>query len=103
MTHLLPHHRYVCTRHRYWIGPPDIDQPATDLAGLDDIVGAQRHHLRLLRRHGPAAAYDAVLTGFLFSGHLWADRRPPRRRRCSPRMDPPGRYPDPAGHRDGDV
>ena len=20
---LLPHHRYVCTRHRYWIGPPD--------------------------------------------------------------------------------
>ena len=103
VTHLLPHHRYVCTRHRYWIGPPDIDQPATDLAGLDDIVGAQRHHLRLLRRHGPAAAYDAVLTGFLFSGHLWADRRPPRRRRCSPRMDPPGRYPDPAGHRDGDV
>jgi hypothetical protein len=103
VTRLLPHHRYVCTRHRYWIGPPDIDQPATDLAGLDDIVGAQRHHLRLLRRHGPAAAYDAVLTGFLFSGHLWADRRPPRRRRCSPRMDPPGRYPDPAGHRDGDV
>ena len=29
MTHLLPHHRYVCTRHRYWVGPPDIDQPAT--------------------------------------------------------------------------
>ena len=29
VTHLLPHHRYVCTRHRYWVGPPDIDQPAT--------------------------------------------------------------------------
>ena len=38
MTQLLPHHRYVCTRHRYWIGPPDIDQPATALRGLDDIV-----------------------------------------------------------------
>jgi len=75
VTHLLPHHRYVCTRHRYWVGPPDIDQPATGLAGLDDVVRAQRHHLRLLGRHGPAAAYDAVLTGFLFCGHLWADRR----------------------------
>ncbi|MCW2685178.1 MAG: hypothetical protein JWR37_68, partial [Mycobacterium sp.] len=75
VTHLLPHHRYVCTRHRYWVGPPDIAQPATGLGGLDDIVRAQRHHLRLLGRHGPAAAYDAVLTGFLFCGHLWADRR----------------------------
>jgi hypothetical protein len=75
VTHLLPHHRYVCTHHRYWIGPPDIDQPATALGGLDDIVRAQRHHLRLLDRHGPAAAYDAVLTGFLFCGHLWAERR----------------------------
>ena len=45
------------------------------LGGLDDIVGAQRHHWRLLGRHGPAATYDAVLTGFLFCGHLWADRR----------------------------
>jgi hypothetical protein len=65
----------TCTRHRYWVGPPDIDQPATDLGGLDDIVRAQRHHLRLLGRHGPAAGYDAVLTGFLFCGHLWAERR----------------------------
>src|SRR3954451_944611 len=62
-------------RHRYWIGPPDIDQPATGLGGLDDIVRAQRHHLRLLDRHGPGAAYDAVLTGFLFSGPLGAERR----------------------------
>ena len=65
----------ICTRHRYWVGPPDIDQPATGVGGLDDIVRAQRHHLRLLGRHGPAAGYDAVLTGFLFCGHLWADRR----------------------------
>src|SRR6476660_2613378 len=40
-----------------------------------DLNRAQRHHLRLLGRHGPAAAYDAVLTGFLFCGHLWAERR----------------------------
>ena len=52
VTHLLPHHCYVCTRHRYWIGPPDIDQPATALSGpigLDDIIRAQRHHQRLLQ------------------------------------------------------
>lgn len=72
---LLPHHRYVCTRHRYWIGPPDAGQPATCLGDdLDDVVRAQRRHLRLLHRHGPAATFDAVLTGFLICGHLWADR-----------------------------
>lgn len=50
---LLPHHRYVCTRHRYWIGPPDAGQPATALGDeLDDVVRAQRRHLRLLSRHG---------------------------------------------------
>jgi TniQ len=70
---LLPHHRYVCHQHRYWIGPPDAGQPATKLDdGLDDIVRAQRHHRRLIRRHGTAAAFDAVLTGFLIRGHLWA-------------------------------
>ena len=29
---------------------------------------------RLLRRHGPALTYDAVLTGFLLCGHLWTDQ-----------------------------
>ena len=82
VTRLLPHHRYVCTRHRYWIGPPDAGQPATPLGpGLAGIVQAQRRHLRLLRRHGPAAAYDAVLTGFLLCGHLWTDQ--------------PGEWPEP--------
>lgn len=75
VTRLLPHHRYVCTRHKYWIGPPDAGQPATPLGPqLDDIVQAQGRHLRLLRRHGAAATYDAVLTGFLICGHLWAGR-----------------------------
>ena len=60
VTRLLPHHRYVCTRHRYWTGPPDAGQPATPLGPeLASIVQAQWRHLRLLRRHGPAATYDA--------------------------------------------
>ena len=64
----------MCTQHRYWIGPPDAGQPATPLGpGLADIIKAQRRHLRLLHRYGPAAAYDAVLTGFLICGHLWTD------------------------------
>lgn len=72
VTRLLPHHRYICTRHRYWIGPPDIAQAGTALgAELEEIMQAQFRHLRLLRRHGPAATYDAVLTGFLFCAHLW--------------------------------
>jgi TniQ protein len=72
VTRLLPHHRYVCTRHRYWIGPPDAGQQATPLGPeLADIVSAQWRHLRLLRRHGPAVTYDAALTGFLICGHLW--------------------------------
>ena len=46
------------------IGPPDARQQATPLGpGLADIVSAQWRHLRLLRRYGTAAAYDAVLTG----------------------------------------
>jgi hypothetical protein len=75
VTRLLPHHRYVCTRHSYRIGPPDAGQPATPLGWqLADIVGAQRRHLRLVRRYGSAAAYDAVLTGFLICGHMWGDQ-----------------------------
>lgn len=69
---LFPHHRYVCTRHRIWIGPPDLtDQPYPALDQLPEIVAAQRAHLRLLHRLGPAATYDAVLTGFLICGHRW--------------------------------
>jgi TniQ len=75
VTRLLPHHRYVCTRHRYWIGPPDAGQPATPLGPeLASILLAQRRHLRLLRRYGTALTYDAVLTGFLLCGHLWTDQ-----------------------------
>ncbi|MFG1755033.1 TniQ family protein [Streptosporangium sandarakinum] len=69
---LLPHYRYVCPRHRIWIGPPDLrDHPYPILDGLVEVVAAQRAHLRLLHRLGPAATYDAVLTGFLICGHRW--------------------------------
>ena len=75
VTRLLPHHRYVCTRHRYWTGPPDAGQPATPLGPeLAGIIQAQRRHVRLLRRYGTAATYDAVLTGLLICGHLWTDQ-----------------------------
>jgi TniQ protein len=65
-----------CTRHQYWIGPPDAGQPATPLDDphLKDVASAQHRHTRLLRRHGAAVTFDAVLTGFLICGHIWADR-----------------------------
>jgi hypothetical protein len=73
---LLPHHRYVCTRHRVWIGPPDLlTLRCPSLDTLPDIVAAQHAHLRLLRRFGPAATFDAVLTGFLICGHRWDQDR----------------------------
>ncbi|YCK40238.1 hypothetical protein ACNF49_41090 [Actinomadura sp. ATCC 39365] len=68
---LFPHHRYVCTRHQYWIGPPDINHPGPHLEIFPDIVAAQRRHLRLVRRHGWASTYDAVLTAFMICAHLW--------------------------------
>jgi hypothetical protein len=70
--HLFGHHHFVCTRHRIWIGPPDqIDHPQPSLAQLPEVVAAQHRHRRLLRRLGPAATYDAVLTGFLICAHRW--------------------------------
>lgn len=75
---LLGHHRYVCLRHRIWVGPSDLTGfPQPDLSGLPEVVAAQRAHLRLLRRLGPAACFDAVLTGFLICAHRWTDRRDP--------------------------
>ncbi|RLK58434.1 hypothetical protein [Actinokineospora cianjurensis] len=69
---LLAHHDYVCTRHRIWIGPPDhTDHPQPHLDALPEIVTAQHRHRRLLHRLGPAATYDAVLTGFLICAHRW--------------------------------
>jgi hypothetical protein len=69
---LLGHHDYVCTRHHIWIGPPDqLDHPQPDLTDLPEVVAAQHRHRRLLRRLGPAATFDAILTGFLVCAHRW--------------------------------
>ncbi|MGW4048796.1 hypothetical protein [Streptomyces sp. NPDC004721] len=72
VTRLLPHHRYVCLRHRTWIGPPDIDHPAVDLTRLPEVVDAQRKHLRILSRYGWQATYDAVLSGLMLCAHIWS-------------------------------
>ena len=48
----------------YWIGPPDVATPPRPTRPPCPR-SSQRStaHLRLLHRHGPAATYDAVLTG----------------------------------------
>jgi hypothetical protein len=81
VTRILPHHRYVCTGHRLWIGPPDINRPAADLSHLPAVVQAQRRHMRILRTHGWAATYDTMLTAFTFCGHIGSLPVPPRNRR----------------------
>jgi hypothetical protein len=67
----LPHHRYVCLRHNYWIGPPDLDRPSFSLDRFTEITRAQRRHTGLISRYGRAAVYDALLTGFLLCGAMW--------------------------------
>ncbi|MFD8910597.1 hypothetical protein [Streptomyces sp. NPDC059575] len=72
VTRILPHHRYVCTRHRLWLCPSDADGHTTPLDALPEIVQAQRRHLRILQRHGWAITYDAVLTAILICGQQWS-------------------------------
>ena len=96
---VLPHHRYVCTPHRHWIGPPDAGQPAAPLDSpeLHDVIRAQRRHLHLLRRHGPAVTFDAVLTGLLLCADLWDDPREDWQA-ISRRWTRRGQYLIPVGH-----
>ncbi|MFF3693794.1 TniQ family protein [Streptomyces sp. NPDC002221] len=72
IVHLLPHHLYVCTKHRIWIGPPDTGEQTTPLDALPEVVHAQHRHLRLIRRRGWEVTYDAVLTGLLVCAQLWS-------------------------------
>ena len=94
---LLPLHEYACTRHRYWIGPPDASRPGPALPGLPEIITAQRRHLRLVRQHGWAPVHDGVLTGFMICGHLWrwhipgTAGKPPAWERRGQALIPPGR------------
>ncbi|MGW1223941.1 hypothetical protein [Streptomyces sp. ms115] len=69
---ILPHHRYVCTRHQLWLCPSDADGHTTPLDALPEIIHAQRRHLRIVQRYGWAVTYDAVLTGILICGQLWS-------------------------------
>ncbi|MCX4661089.1 hypothetical protein [Streptomyces uncialis] len=48
------YHDQVCISHRLWIGRA-VETPANqfDVAGLPEVVGAQRRHYRLLRHYGP--------------------------------------------------
>ncbi|WP_405606578.1 hypothetical protein [Streptomyces sp. NBC_00076] len=48
------HHDQVCIPHRLWIGQA-VEAPANqfDLADLSEIVAAQKHHYRPLRRYCP--------------------------------------------------
>ena len=94
---LLPLCEYACTRHRYWIGPPDISRPGPALPGLPEIITAQHRHLRLVRQHGWAAVHDAILTAFMICGHLWRWQIPgtagnlPAWERRGQALIPPGR------------
>jgi hypothetical protein len=58
------HHEFVCIRHGYWIGPPVPTMPDLQprrLAHLiPELLPAQQHHNRLLRRHGWRDAFTAV-------------------------------------------
>ncbi|WP_433521555.1 hypothetical protein ACQPZ2_30160 [Nocardia pseudovaccinii] len=72
----MPHHRYVCIQHRYWIGPPDTGSPTLSVEQFPEIVSAQRRHLRLMRRYGWAVTYDAVLTAMMIGAHRWDSIEP---------------------------
>ena len=60
---LFAHHEYLCTRHGYWIGPPDPsrDDPPGPLATqVPELAVAQRALRRTRRLHGWAATFDAT-------------------------------------------
>lgn len=62
------YHDQVCIPHRLWIGRA-VESPANqfDLAGLPEVVSAQRRHYRLLRRYGP----DVLNPCYVQSSGLW--------------------------------
>jgi hypothetical protein len=85
---LFAHHEYPCTRHGYWIGPPDPsrDDPLTPLAA----ARADRRAVRAApRRHGWAATFKATAaaTGICIELRFGASPRHPLRMRWERRMD----------------
>jgi hypothetical protein len=60
---LFAHHEYLCTRHGYWIGPPDPtrdDTPSRLAARLPELAAAQHRLRRAERRHGWAVTFDGL-------------------------------------------
>ncbi|GAA0445148.1 hypothetical protein Acor_80540 [Acrocarpospora corrugata] len=66
-------HHYACRRHGYWIGPPDIGEGPhlPYLAGLPEVLQAQRRHNRLVRERGPVAAFDGIIHAFRVLTGIW--------------------------------
>jgi hypothetical protein len=95
---LLPHYHYVCTRHRYWIGPPDVGQQGVEprdagtagalnnvsqqlgsalgVALMSTFAATATNHY--LTHHGSTAVVGATVHGFTVgfwwaAGVMWAD------------------------------
>jgi hypothetical protein len=70
---LFAHHHYACTRHGFWLGPPDVgqDHNLRYLADLPEILTAQRKHQRLVRAYGPIPVFDAIIHAFKICAVLW--------------------------------
>ncbi len=61
---LFAHHEYLCTRHGYWVGPPDPsnDDPPRPLAlRLPELAAAQRTLTRTRRLRGWEVTFDATV------------------------------------------
>jgi hypothetical protein len=89
---LFAHHEYLCTRHGYWIGPPDpsSDDPLTPLAAqVPELPAAQRGLFRAQRRHGWAAVFGATAaaTGVCIELRFGASPRHPLWMRWERRLD----------------
>jgi hypothetical protein len=70
---LFAHHHYVCARHGYWLGPPDVGYGPSlrHLGDLPDLVAAQRKHRRLVQAYGPIPVFDALIHAFKICALLW--------------------------------
>jgi len=82
---LFAHHEYLCTRHGYWIGPPDPtrdDTPPQLTGRLPELAAAQRRLRHAERRHGWAAVFDATIaaTAICIELRFWAVPHPLWRR-----------------------
>ncbi len=83
MRRLFAHHEYLCSRHGYWLGPPDPthdDTPPRLATRLPELVTAQHRLRHATVRHGWAAIFDATVAAtricldlrFSAGGHpLW--------------------------------